>query len=70
MDSAGPDGTNIDVTIQGYPGHNYQLQYRDDLLNGDWASLGVPVAGTNAPIIFTHSGGAAAQQRFYRVAVD
>jgi hypothetical protein len=54
----------------GYPGHNYQLQYRDSLLNGTWQNIGVPDAGANAPITLTHTGGATAQQRFCRVAVD
>jgi hypothetical protein len=65
--TAGPD---FQVTIQGYTGHNYQLQYRDDLPGGSWTSIGAPVAGANAPIVLTHPGGATALQRFYRVAVD
>jgi hypothetical protein len=63
-------GPDFQVTIQGYAEHTYQLQYRDDLLSGAWHSVGAPVAGTNAPITFTHAGGATATQRFYRVAVD
>jgi hypothetical protein len=64
---AGPD---FQLTIQGYAGHNYQLQYRDDLSAGMWQNVGALVAGANAPVTFTHAGGAAAAQRFYRVAVD
>jgi hypothetical protein len=58
------------VAIQGYTGHSYQLQYRDSLSNGTWQNVGVSVAGANAPIVLTHTGGATAQQRFYRVAVN
>jgi hypothetical protein len=68
--SAAVNGPDIQVTIQGYTGHNYQLQYRDSLLAGTWQNVGVPVAGADAPITLTHTGGATAQQRFYRVAVD
>ncbi len=68
--SAQASGTDFQVSIQGYTGHNYQLQYQDDLLSGTWTNTGVPIAGTNAPITLTHAGGAAAKQRFYRVAVD
>ena len=68
--SAAANGPDIQVTIPGYTGHNYQLQYRDSLSNGTWQNTGVPVAGANTPIILTHTGGATAQQRFYRVAVD
>lgn len=62
--------TNFTATIQGYPGHNYQLQPCDDLTGGSWQYVGSSVAGVGAPINFTHSGGAAGQQRFYRVAVN
>lgn len=68
--STAANGPDFQVTIQGYTGHNYQLQYRDSLLDGTWQNIGVPVAGANAPITLTHTGGATAQQRFYRVAVD
>jgi hypothetical protein len=63
-------GQDFQVKIQGYTGHNYQLQYCDNLAGGTWQSLGTPVAGAGVAITLTHSGGAAAQQRFYRVAVD
>ena len=62
-------GSDFRAAIHGYPGHNYQLQYRDDLAVGDWQPVGSSIAGSNAPIQFVHSGGAAAQQRLYRVAV-
>lgn len=68
--SYGLNGTNFNATIQGYVGHNYQLQYRDELTTGSWQNVGVPVAGAGAPINFTHTGGATATQRLYRIAVD
>jgi hypothetical protein len=68
--SATANGPDIQVTIQGYTGHNYQLQYRDSLLDGTWQNIGLSVAGANALITLTHTGGATAQQRFYRVVVD
>jgi hypothetical protein len=61
---------DFQVTIQGYPEHTYQLQYRDDMLSGSWANIGSSMAGADAPITFTHASGATAGQRFYRVAVD
>ncbi len=63
-------GPDFQVTIQGYTGHNYQLQYRDGLPAGAWSNIGGPVAGADVPIVFTHPAGATAPQRFYRVAVD
>ena len=68
--SAGAGGTNFSVTLQGYVGHNYQLEYRNALGIAPWVSVGIPVAGVGAPIILTHPGGSIAQQRFYRVAVN
>ena len=70
VDSVELNGSDFKVKIQGYRGHNYQLQYRDDLPGGSWANIGAPVAGANALITFTHPNGATARQRFYRVAVD
>jgi hypothetical protein len=63
-------GSDFQVTIRGYRGHNYQLQYRNDLSDGTWTNVGASVAGADALITFTHTSGATAQQRFYRVAVD
>jgi hypothetical protein len=70
VDSVGVNGSDIQVKIQGYRGHNYQLQGRDDLSGAIWQNVGVSVAGADALITFTHTSGATAGQRFYRVAVD
>jgi hypothetical protein len=70
VQSVVPSGADVQVNIQGYRCHNYQLQYSDDLSGGTWTNVGSPVAGADAFLALTHSGGAAAQQRFYRVAVD
>ena len=70
LDSPRMDGPDFQLSIQGYTGHGYQLQCRDDLSSGTWTSLGGFVAGAGAPITLTHTNGATAQQRFYRVAVD
>jgi hypothetical protein len=70
MISSGLSDTNFTATIQGYAGHNYQLQYRDDLASGVWQNVGSSVAGAGAPINFLHSGGGVGEQKFYRVAVN
>lgn len=66
----GLSGTNFTATIQGYAGHNYQLQYRDELTSGAWQNVGAAVAGIGAPVVFTHIGGGVGGQRLYRVAVN
>jgi hypothetical protein len=63
-------GPDIQTAIQGYTGHNYQLQYRSAITNGNWQNVGIPVMGTNAPIVFTHASAASGPQGYYRVAVD
>jgi hypothetical protein len=68
--SFGVSGTNFTATIQGYAKHSYQLQYRNELTGGSWLNVGAPVAGAGAPINFSHSGGATATRRFYRVLVS
>lgn len=70
MTAYGSSGTNFTATIQGYTGHNYQLQYRDLLTSGTWQDIGSPVVGANAPIIFAHTNGASGQQRYYQISVD
>jgi hypothetical protein len=70
ISSATLNTSNYNLTIQGYAAHNYQLQYRDDLVSGSWTNQGTAIAGTNAPIHFIDSTSAGAQRRFYRVAVD
>ena len=64
------NGANFEAVIQGYAGHNFQLQYRDDLVGGAWQNIGAAVPGAGTPITLVHTGGATGQQRFYRVAVN
>lgn len=70
ISSAATSGTNFVVTMTGYTGHAYQLQYRDSLASGSWQNLGAAVAGADVPINFNHTGGAGAGLRFYRVAIS
>ncbi|TAK98152.1 MAG: hypothetical protein EPO07_12285 [Verrucomicrobia bacterium] len=70
LTSPAVSGANFTAAIQGYAKHSYQLQYRDDLAGGNWQNIGSAVNGSNAPINFTHTAGATAAQRFYRVMVN
>ena len=63
-------GTNLVVSIQTYPGHNYQLQGCADLTKAQWANVGSPVPGTGG--VITLSDGLAfftGPLLFYRVQV-
>jgi hypothetical protein len=62
-------GSDVQVTLTGYAGHSYQLQWRDDLVSGPWTNIGPATPGTGGPLTLVHPGGAAVQQRFYRVVV-
>jgi hypothetical protein len=64
------DGSDFKVSITGYRGHNYQLQYRDSLNSGDWQNVGSAISGSDAPILMVHPGIVGATQRFYRVQVS
>jgi hypothetical protein len=69
--SAANVGTNgFNLKIQGYLGHTYQLQSRDNLSSGSWQNLGAPLAGNDALITFTDSNGVTSSNRFYRVAIS
>ncbi len=62
-------GADLALTIQSYAGHTYQLQRRDLLTAGAWGNVGPVQSGSGAVLTFTHSGGAAGAQSFYRITV-
>jgi hypothetical protein len=64
------DRQNFDLTIMGYAGHDYQLQYSAGLQSPAWTNLGAIQAGNQAPIVFVHTNALANIHGFYRVAVD
>jgi hypothetical protein len=70
LDSARVNGLDFQVNMQGYRGHGYQLQVRNDPASGVWQDVGERVCGTDAQITLTDVDGASGLQRFYRVAVD
>ena len=70
ISSAKVNGLNFQATIQGYSGHNYQLQYRDDLTSGSRQDIGASIPGAGSLITLIHTGGNTNQQRHYRVAVN
>jgi hypothetical protein len=61
-------GDDFTLTIQGYAGHNYQLQRSEDL-SGAWQNIGSARPGNDEPLVFTDPGGAAPDRRFYRILV-
>jgi hypothetical protein len=62
--------SDFSLSMHGYSGHAYQLQYCDNLGAGGWQNVGSPVNGADAAITLTHPGGVAAGRRFYRVSVS
>ncbi|MFO1488340.1 MAG: immunoglobulin domain-containing protein, partial [Verrucomicrobiota bacterium] len=63
-------GANFTVTLQGYLGHTYQLQYRDDFTSGSWQNVGTAAAGAGVPLPLVHANGANTSMRYYRVMID
>ncbi|MCG3149925.1 MAG: hypothetical protein PCFJNLEI_03392 [Verrucomicrobiae bacterium] len=55
------------VTIHSVEGRTYQLQYRDDLLTGDWTDSGDPVDGDGSLLEWPVDD---VPQRFYRVKIS
>ncbi len=61
---------DFELTMQGHTGHNYQLQQAiDGDLQGGWADLGAPVAGSGAPITFLIEEAMSSPRQFFRVNV-
>ncbi|HEV2319556.1 MAG TPA: alpha-L-rhamnosidase C-terminal domain-containing protein [Verrucomicrobiae bacterium] len=56
------------LTIMGYTGHTYQLQFSSSLSPASWTNEGPPQPGNQAPLVFANNvnGG----EGFYRIAVD
>lgn len=62
---ANPDHT-VTLTFSTLPGHTYRVEYRDDLIVGDWIPLVPDHFATGFALTITDDPGSAAQ-RFYRV---
>ena len=65
--SASRIGTTFSVTLDGYPGHSYQMQ-RTPTLGAAWQPVGSLQPGANAVLTFT-DGNSAGDGMFYRVSV-
>lgn len=68
IESSAIQGSSFNVTIMGYQGHTYQLQYSSSLNPASWIDVGPPQQGNQVSIVFTN--GPAVGQGYYRVAVD
>ena|GEM_PF-788093 len=58
-------GGNITISFQTQTGSNYQLQYKNNLTDATWTTLGSPISGNNA--VQSVNGTATGSSRFYRV---
>jgi autotransporter-associated beta strand protein len=63
-------GGVVAVTIQGYPGHSYQLQRSDTLAPAAWQNLGTSQRGDGGILTFTDSPTANSTRGYYRVVVS
>jgi hypothetical protein len=50
-----------------FPGHNYQVLYKDQVPTGTWTNVGSPVTATNTAASFTDTRLPLAAKRFYKV---
>lgn len=65
--SATRSGTNSSLTFPTVIGHNYTVQYKNNLTDGTWQTLST-VSGTGASLTVTDSTGVT--QRFYRLSIQ
>lgn len=64
-------GTDVRVTLMGYAGHSYWLQWTDDLTSGSWNSAPYGLVGGGGLLTLVHAGGASGvAHRFYRVVIQ
>jgi autotransporter-associated beta strand protein len=70
IDSASVSSNGFRLGIQGYTGHNYQLQYRDSLATGMWQNIGLSCPGAGVPILFTNPPDADNAGRFFRIVLS
>lgn len=66
--NASRSGTNVLLSFQTMAGFNYQVQYKTNLRDPGWISLGSPVSGNNALQSVTDP--ATSTTRFYRVQIQ
>jgi hypothetical protein len=63
-------GGNIVISFPTHTGSSYQVQYKNNLSDTAWTSLGSAIAGNNAVQSATDPDTAASGHRFYRVQVQ
>jgi autotransporter-associated beta strand protein len=69
IDAVKAGASNLQIELQGYLGHSYQLQKKEALSTPNWQNVGNARSGTNSTITFAPST-AGAQTGFYQVVVD
>ena len=62
-------GSVMQLSIQSYLGHNYQLQRTNTLSPPAWVNLGSPQSGTGGILNFSDSSGLTGYQGYYRIVV-
>ena len=71
--NATPSGTNVVLSVPTQPGFNYQVQYKNNLMDANWIPLGVPLSGNNSNGLNTvqlFADPTIESNRFYRVQIQ
>ncbi len=61
---------NIQIGFPSISGKTYQLQYRNDLVTGNWSTLTDQIFGTGATIQVIDFSNSGASRRFYRLGLE
>ncbi len=70
VESCAVQDAAFSLTIMGYAGHTYELQYANQLQPPSWTNVGNLQTGSGQSLIFTATNGITSSQGFYRLAVD
>jgi len=62
-------GSDMNVMVEGYAEHTYQLQSATSLSPSNWQDVGLSQLGDNSVLTFTDTGGATGGSKFYRIQV-
>ncbi|HVU38438.1 MAG TPA: polysaccharide lyase family protein [Opitutales bacterium] len=63
-------GGTVQLVVQSYAGHDFQLQWSPSMNPANWQNIGAPQAGTGGNLTFTDSGGLTNGIGFYRIQVS
>jgi hypothetical protein len=69
LDALSVSGTNVTLTWSALSNTTFRVQYKDDLLDAAWQTLGSDITATNSTVITVDPGFGTVSRRFYRLLI-